>query len=170
MSLGCRFLSIPALLALAVPTSATAAPAKVSSNGTVAILNPLGVLKRTDLDFGTIIVSPTAGTAVMDPLTGLTTTGGLLSAGTAAHPATFTGTGSKNSIVHVKLPTGPITVKRVGGTQTMTVSAFTTDAPKNLKVPANQVFNFAVGATLNVGANQAVGTYVGTFSVTVQYP
>jgi len=28
-------------------------------------------------------------------------------------------------------------------------------------------FTLLVGATLNVGANQAVGTYVGTFSITV---
>jgi Domain of unknown function (DUF4402) len=31
-------------------------------------------------------------------------------------------------------------------------------------------FTFRVGATLNVAAGQAEGTYVGTFDVTVQYP
>ena len=29
--------------------------------------------------------------------------------------------------------------------------------------------SFNVGATLNVGANQAAGSYTGTFSVTVDY-
>ena len=156
-------------LSLVAPAAAVAAPVTKSAAGTIAVLNPLSVLKRIDLDFGTLVVSAT-GTAVLAPSGALTTTGGVLVSGTGAHAAAFTGTGSKNSIVHVKLPTAPITVTRVGGTQTMTVSAFTTDAPKNLKVPPNQIFDFAVGATLNVGANQAAGTYAGTFDVTVQYP
>lgn len=107
----------------------------------------------------------------MDPVAGsLTTTGSVTKAGTAAHPAQFTGTGSKNSVVHIKVPTTPITVTRVGGTETMTVSNWTLNQPANLKVPPNSIFTFNVGATLNVAAAQAVGTYTGTFQVTVQYP
>jgi hypothetical protein len=130
----------------------------------------LSVLKNADLNFGTLVVTG-AGTAVVDPVSGaLTTTGGVTQAGTAEHPALFTGTGSKNSIVHIRVPTTPITVTRVGGTQTMTVSNWTLDGATNRKVPPDSVFTFAVGATLNVGAAQAPGTYTGTFQVTVQYP
>ena len=37
-------------------------------------------------------------------------------------------------------------------------------------VGANQAFQFGVGGQLSVAANQADGTYVGTFDVTVHYP
>jgi len=150
--------------------AAAAGPVTQSASGQVSILSPLSVLKNADLDFGKLVVSGT-GTAVMDPVAGsLTTTGGVTKTGTGAHAAQFTGTGSKNSVVHIRVPTAPITVTRVGGTETMTVSNFTLDQAANLKVPANDIFNFAVGATLSVGAGQAMGIYAGTFQVTVQYP
>jgi hypothetical protein len=157
-----------AMMWLAVPTAAEAA--SQSASGEVTLLSPLSVLKNADLDFGDLVVSG-AGTAVVDPVAGsLTTTGGVTAAGTAAHAALFTGTGSKNSIVHVRVPTAPITITRVGGTETMTVSSWTLDGAANRRVPASDVFTFAVGATLIVGAGQTVGTYTGSFQVTVQYP
>jgi len=147
-----------------------AGAATQSAAGQASILSPLSVLKNADLNFGDLIVSGT-GTAVMDPVAGsLTTTGSVTKAGTAAHAAQFTGTGSKNSIVHIRIPTTPITVTRVGGTETMSVSSWTLDQSANLKVPPNDIFTFAVGATLNVAAGQVAGTYTGTFQVTVQYP
>lgn len=136
----------------------------------MALLSPLSVLKNADLSFGDLVVSG-AGTAVIDPVAGsLATTGGVTKSGISAHAALFTATGSKNSIVHIRIPTTPITVTRAGGTETMTVSNWTLDGPVNRRVPSSDVFTFAVGATLNVAAIQAVGTYSGTFQVTVQYP
>src|SRR5512142_1096825 len=84
-----------------------AAAATQSTAGQASILSPLSVLENADLNFGDLVVSGT-GTAVMDPVAGsLTTTGGVTKAGTAAHAAQFTGTGSKNSIVHIRVPTSP---------------------------------------------------------------
>ena len=51
----------------------------------------------------------------------------------------------------------------------MTVDTFTDDAGVNPKLPAGGSDTFNVGATLNVGATQAAGTYSGTFAVTVNY-
>jgi hypothetical protein len=108
---------------------------------------------------------------VIDPVSGsLTTTGAVTPAGTGAHPASFTGTGSRNSVVLIRLPKNPITLTRVGGTETMTVSNWTLDGSTNRKIPPSDTFDFAVGATLNVAAGQMDGTYAGSFSVTVQYP
>jgi hypothetical protein len=157
-----------AIVVLSAPAAAVAATR--SATGQASVLSSLSVIKNSDLNFGTLVVSGT-GTAVIDPTSGgLTTTGSVIQSGTAEHPALFTGTGSKNSVVHVRIPTTPVTVKRVGGTETMTVSNWTTDAPTNLKVPPSSTFTFKVGGTLNVGAAQAAGTYVGSFNVTVQYP
>lgn len=156
--------------ALLAPAWVAAAPVRGTSPAEVAILSPVSVIKRADLDFGTIVVNG-AGTAVMDPLSGsLTTTGAVIKSGTAAHAARFTSTGSKNAVVHIRLPQNPITVTRVGGSQTMTVSNWTLDGPTNRKIPLNTTFDFTVGGTLNVGATQAEGTYTGTFTITVQYP
>ena len=158
-----------ALACIGISAGASAARTQ-STTAQVALLSPLSVLKQSDLNFGTIVVNG-AGTGVVDPVTGsLTTTGGAAKSGSAAHPALFTGTGSKNSVVHIRLPQNPITVTRVGGTETMTVSNWTLDGDTNRKIPPGSVFDFSVGATLNVNANQAPGTYNGTFSVTVQYP
>lgn len=159
---------LSALLLLALPSAGLASAQ--SATGEAAILSPLSFIKRADLNFGTIVVTG-VGTAVVDPLSGSeTTTGAVTKSGTAAHPARFTSTGSKNAVVHIKLPQNPITVTRVGGTETMTVSNWTLDGPTNRKIPLNTTFDFAVGATLNVGANQAEGAYLGTFAITVQYP
>jgi hypothetical protein len=159
-------------LALLVTAPAAAAPVAAAQNatGSVAVLRSLGLITRADLDFGSLLVA-NAGTVVIDPLTGaITTTGGVSAVGGGAHAATFTATGSRNSVVLIRLPKNAITLTRVGGTQTMTVSNWTLDGQTNRKFPLTAVFDFKVGATVAVAAGQAEGTYVGTFDVTVQYP
>jgi hypothetical protein len=165
-----RLLAASAALALLLsPAAATAAPVQASGSGKAAVLKSLSILKIADLDFGGLVVS-SAGTAVIDPVSGaLTTTGTLVPIGTV-HPATFTATGSRNSVVNIRVPASAITLTRVGGGGTMTVSNWTLDGKPNRKIPLNNAFNFSVGATLNVGAAQPDGIYTGTFAVTVQYP
>lgn len=167
-----RFALLPGALWLQLPAAAAAAPVSATTNasGTATVLRPLTVVKQADLDFGPIIVAG-AGTAVIDAATGnMTTTGPLTRVGTSAHRALFTTTGSRNSVVIIRIPQQPVTLTRVGGTETMTVSNWTLDGPINRRFPINQTFDFAVGGRLNVAAGQADGTYVGTFTVTVQYP
>jgi hypothetical protein len=162
----------PALLPLLLSAAVVAAPVPASRNatGTASVLRPLTIIKQADLDFGELVVMG-AGTAVIDPVSGaLGTTGLITHVGPAAHPAVFTTTGSRTSNVHIRVPQNPITITRVGGTQTMSVSTWTLDGPQNRKFPLTAAFNFAVGATLTVAAGQADGTYLGTFDVTVQYP
>ena len=159
-----------ALALLLVPAAASAAPVQGSAAGSATVLKSLSVLKQADLDFGELIVTG-AGTAIIDPVSGaITTTGPVTRVGTTGHRATFTTTGSRNSIVIIHVPNSAVTLTRVGGGGTMTVSNWTLDGPINRRIPLNRVFNFSVGATLNVGAGQADGVYSGTFAVTVQYP
>lgn len=70
----------------------------------------------------------------------------------------------------IRIPRNPITLTRVGGTETMTVSNWTLEGDNRKTVRANEPFSFRVGGRLNVGANQAEGTYLGTFTVELQYP
>lgn len=164
------FLASVAFALLAAPAVAVAAPVPASATGKGTILRPLTVLKQADLDFGELIVTG-AGTAVINPVTAaITTTGPVTRIGTTGHPATFTATGSRNSVVIIHVPNSAITLTRVGGGGTMTVSNWTLDGPINRRIPPNRAFNFSIGATLNIGAAQADGVYTGTFAVTVQYP
>ena len=168
-----RLLAATAVLApllLAAPVAAAPVPASNNDAGKATILKSLSVVKKADLDFGEIVTA-SAGTAVVDPLGGPeTTTGTNTPVGTTAHPATFTATGSKNAVVNIKIPTAAVTLTRVGGGGTMTVSNWTLDGKTNRKFPLNSAFDFNVGGTLNIGANQPDGDYTGTFTVTVQYP
>ena len=165
----CRFLAAtPILLSAAAVAAPVAAPQPAS--GSAMVLGSLSVAKRADLDFGALIVNG-AGTAIINPVARtLSTTGGVAAFGTAARPAVFTGTGSRNSVVLIRIPRDPITLTRTGGTETVTVSSWTLDGDKNRKIPLGNAFDFAVGATLTIAAGQADGTYVGSFDVTVQYP
>ncbi len=64
----------------------------------------------------------------------------------------------------------PSSATLTSGGNTMTVDTFTHDEGALPKLPSgtgSETFN--VGATLNVGAVQAGGTYSGTFAVTVSY-
>jgi hypothetical protein len=73
-------------------------------------------------------------------------------------------------VVIVRIPKTPITLTRVGGTETMTVSNWTLSGNSNRTVVAQEPFSFSVGGTLFVNANQVEGDYVGTFDVQIQYP
>lgn len=168
-----RFLRLAAALLAALsamPSAAIAAPARATGAATVDLLSPLTIQKLQDLDFGTVAVTA-AGTAVIDPVANsISTTGGLVAAGGTPHAALFRGAASQNSVVNIKLPKQPITLTRVGGAETVTVSNFTLDGPTKRQMAQATTFDIKVGATLTVPAGQMAGQYTGTFDVTAQYP
>ena len=159
--LACAALASPAMAAVPV-TNATA---------TTAILHPINVIKRHDLDFGYIASGTTAGTVVIDPNTdSVSATGGAILLGGSPRAAAFIGAAGSSSVVNIKVPKQPVVLTRAGGTETMTATKFEVEGLDKRTVARAIAFEFRVGATLNVAANQAEGTYVGTFDVTVQYP
>ena len=150
------------LHAQAVPIESTTARA--------IVLRPATVLKIEDLDFGAAVVTG-AGTLVLNPVTGiLTATGGVTPVSGTPHAAHFVGAASGNAVVNIKIPKQPVTLTRVLGTETMTLTNFTLDSPDKRTMARRESFEFRVGGTVNVAADQADGTYLGTFTVTVQYP
>ena len=162
------------LLALAVPAAAHAAPPQLffpnrNATGTAAIILPAQIAKLNDMDFGFVTVT-TAGTATIDSNTdAISTTGGVLFAGGLPHAALFAAISPSKTVVHIRLPRQPVTLTRVGGTETMTVDTWTINGAETRNVVAHEMFEFKVGGTLHVAANQTEGTYVGTFDVTVNY-
>jgi len=119
---------LAALLALCPMAQVGAAPRAASppATATGTLLFPLEIVKNRDLDFGNIAAGATAGTVVINPETDtISATGGALLLGGAPHAAQFTGAAKGNNVVIIRIPKQPVTLTRVGGTQTMTANNFT---------------------------------------------
>ncbi|WP_395621902.1 DUF4402 domain-containing protein [Sphingomonas daechungensis] len=161
-----------AVLGLAMGSPALAAPKAASppATGKVRIGRPITLTWIKDLDFAALRVTA-AGSATINADTGaMTTSGGVQQIAGSPQPAEFQIAAARAAILFVTLPSGSVTLTRVGGTQTMTVSNWDLDGLLGIRIiPQNGVLNFKVGARLNVNANQAEGTYIGQFNVTVDY-
>jgi hypothetical protein len=165
----CLLMAASLTAATATPASAAPTGASPPATGTVRLGRPVTLTWLTDLDFAALTVT-SAGTATINPNTDtMTTTGGVQrSAGTpsAAH---FQIAASRTALLVIAIPNAPITLTRVGGTETMTVSNWTMDGFWLRIVPANGVLDIAVGGRLNVNAGQRDGVYTGQFNVNVDY-
>jgi len=175
MALYSLFLSIVALpLALFASATVHAAPVGVPAGqapaARTALVSPLSLIKTRDLLFGSIASGPTAGTVTINPTNSArTSTGGVTLLGGTFWPASFTGAASGLNLVIIRTPTTPVTLTRIGGTQTVQITDFTIQGGQLRLFLSRQAFDFNVGGTLAVGANQIDGTYVGTFDVTIDY-
>ena len=158
-------LAMPAAAQQVLPRSAVP-----RAQATAALIYPLTVITKANMDFGSIAVAG-AGTAVIDPNSGLmSVTGGVTRLGGAPQPATFVGAARSAAVVIIRVPNQPITLTRVGGSETMQVRSFTLQGQDKRTLARLESFEFNVGATLVVAAGQVEGVYSGTFDVTVQYP
>ena len=141
------------------------------------VLRPLSFFKVNDLDFGDIIASGSAGTVRLAPDGTRSRTGGATLAGSSGEPARFAGLGSYNRQVNISL--GSNTIWITGPGQRMRVrdfeigstpTAILSTSPTRFRITsALGNYNFPVGATLEVNANQAPGDYSGTFTITLNY-
>ncbi len=154
--------------AFAVPGASLAASG--SGVASAVTLRPLSVVKTDDLEFGTLVASPVAGTATINATTDARSTAGGVLAATGALPsaAHFTAAGVSGAVALIALP-GSIVLTRGGGTETMTVTAISSNGPTLRLFPGTATIDVAVGGTLNVAANQVAGAYSGTFTVNVLY-
>jgi len=132
-------------------------------------LRPLSIVKLRDLDFGTLIAGPAAGTVTIDPEDGSrSTTGGVGAAGGAPQAAQFYTYGGPRQ--YIQVTRGPFpTLARVGGGATMTVDELTLNGATFRYLNTSGVLDLRVGGRLRVGANQLAGDYAGNFTITVTY-
>jgi hypothetical protein len=158
-------------IAAAAPGAAAPVMAQTPPYGRANITFAATLRVMQELNFATLTAT-SAGTAVVNPNTeALTTTGGVLRVGGMAYSAMFEAVSPVKNVVHIKIPNKPVTITRIGGTETMTVDTFTLDGTgANRNVVAKEPFTFRVGGTLHVNANQVEGAYFGTFDVEIQYP
>lgn len=160
--------------------SSPAFAATGTGRGEAVVVSRLSFFSVEDLEFGTILAGPTAGTVTVAPDGTRTALSGATLAGGLPQAARFAGRGTFGQFVTISMVATPITITRVGGTETMQVGTFMigsspsttilTTAPRTFQIgSATGIFNFPVGATLSVGANQRDGDYQGTFSITLNY-
>ena len=178
----CPLLSRRALAALTLAFAPFAAPSAHAQNNAqgeaeAIVLRPLSFFKVNDLDFGDIIASTTAGTVRLYPDGSRTRTGGVTLAGSSGEPARFAGLGSYNREVNISLGanqiwiTGPGAQMRVRNFEIgSTPTAILSTTPTRFRIATVLGnYNFPVGATLDVNANQAPGDYSGNFTITLNY-
>lgn len=158
-----------------LPVSAQAG--NTTGDTQVALITPLSFISYRDLDFGRVISTNVAGTVTISAAGVRSTTGGVVTVGNDFQVARFAGRGTQNQRLRIRIT--PTTLTLTGPGASMTVNNFTIGPAPTLQpagaspnfriVPADGIFWFTVGGTLNVGANQPGGTYSGTFSATLDY-
>ncbi len=168
------FKSLIAVATLTVAgLSASAQQTSTASSGVSAtIITPISITKTQDMNFGNIAVSTSSGgTVVLAPAGTRTTTGGVTLPATTGSPAaaSFTVSGQDNYTYAITLPSSAVTIDD-NASHTMDVTTFTSN-PSTTGTLSSGTQTLNVGATLTVGAAQAVGTYSADvpFDVTVNY-
>lgn len=165
---------ILAVLALAVPAASAQTPGRAEATATVTIYKAITLTKVLDMKFGAVAAGPTSGTIVLSPEGARTGTGGaapLANSDTVSADAPtyaeFTASGPANQAYSISLPIQPVEMNQ--GADRMTLTDFRSSLGAAGRLSSSGTQTFKVGATLNVGANQPVGEYMGQFEVTVAY-
>ncbi|MXP48335.1 DUF4402 domain-containing protein [Altererythrobacter luteolus] len=165
-------------LALTLSAQAVAAPGDthtLQGQARVRIIEPIGIQNVADLRFGRIMQPATAGTVSIGTDGAVTETGGAIGSTTTPQLAGGQGAGSFAVFGDPRrrfIVTVPLFATISNGTSTMLVDQFQWMDSFGFgfgRMDTNGVANLSVGARLNVGANQQVGTYSGTYDVTVLY-
>jgi len=156
-----------ALLLVPVETFAAGPSDNASANARVKVVKPVRITTQSDMDFGEVLTSASAGTVVLSTDGTVAGNGGAyLFDDTNAQAAAFRVSGEGLEVYNITLPTS-VTLSESGG-GTMTLNSFNHDATGVLANNGQE--DFSVGATLNMGAEQVQGDYSGSFTVSVNYP
>ena len=161
------------LIAAAMAATAVASPAAAASSDTAdsraLLLLPLTLTKVDDLDFGTVVSSPVAGTVTVNAASGLRTrAGGVTLVGSApGQRALFAWAGTPSQLVTFDL-SYPTSLDDGAG-HSVLIALLYLQSSAAIADSAG-VVQVGVGGSILISANQTEGTYTNTFSVTANYP
>ena len=165
-----KFFAVAILFSGVSVISSAQVTAKATASST--IVTPIGITKTVDMNFGNVAInSTTDGTVILSPAGNRTPDGGVTlptTVGTVA-AAEFSVTGANNYTFSITLPSTSHEIK--SDLNTMSVTDFTSTPTPTGIISATGSVTVKVGATLNVSAGQAAGTYtsVTPFEVKVNY-
>jgi hypothetical protein len=149
---------------VAVTLSAAALAASTNATATATVIVPMTITAGTALNFGTFAANSTGGTVVITTGGARSATGSVaLSSTTPGVAGSFNVTGNASSTFAITGP-GPFNVS--SGANTMAVTLTGLAATGTL---AGGTATILVPGTLAVGANQAPGSYTGTYAMAVEY-
>ncbi len=152
--------------------------AQASSPALATIIAPIAISNDVVLDFGAIVAGTAVGTVDMATDGTRTASGCTTHTSDNGSPASFIVTGQPNFNYSITLPAGSTTISDGTVANTMTVTNWISDpaAGNNGVLNGTGTQTLAVGARLNVGANQVPWSYSsqntggsGAFTVTVNY-
>ena len=153
-----------AAIALFAATAVHAAPATDSGTGRATVLQQITATSTSDLDFGTVVPGTSASTVTVLS-SGVRTCGsGVTCTGTPTPPAWQITATPLRTIYWNGTPTVTVTN---GTGDTMTVNLLNLNSIHNMPVSGSD--NIAIGAILQIGANQPDGDYSGVFTVDFSY-
>jgi hypothetical protein len=154
---------------LALITGTTFAQDTASDNATVSagIVSVITISNEAGLNFGKVISDATGGTVIIAPDDARTGTAQFVTVATSnPSAASFTVNAADNYTYNVTYNMSGVLTS---GANTMVVDTFTNDLGTDSRLGTGGDETMTVGATLTVGANQAVGPYLGTLNVQVAY-
>lgn len=156
-----------ALASLFVASDSQAAQA--TANATATVMTPISISKTADLRFGKFSAL-TGGTVVISTAGARSATGAVvLSSTDAGGAAAFTVSGDASATYAITLPSSATITHTTDATKTMSVGSFGSNPSGTGTLSAGGSQALAVGGTLTVGSAQTVGSYTGTFNVSVEY-
>ncbi|MBT6095479.1 MAG: DUF4402 domain-containing protein [Rhodospirillaceae bacterium] len=145
-------------------TTSTSDSATATVSGSVAA--PISISATTALSFGTITPYSTSGTITVSTAGSTTAINVTEMAGGSASEGVFTITGNGGAAFSITLPS---TSTLSNGVNSMTVNSFQHDAGASPTISGGGSRDVSIGATLNVGADQANGNYSGVYTVFGNY-
>jgi Domain of unknown function (DUF4402) len=165
-----NFLTVIVTAAVVMTSNFSYAQATATASTSAKIITPISIAKTADMNFGNIAVSASlSGTAVLAPAGTRTTGGGggvtLPSTTGTVSAATFTVSGAASYTYAITLPAS-CTISDASS-HTMTINAFTSTPSSTGTLSTGGTQTLTVGATLNVSAAQAAGSYTNATGVPV---
>jgi Mat/Ecp fimbriae major subunit len=156
-----------AVVALGLVSQPAGASNQATGHASAVILQAINLVENTAMNFGDIFQTGGAGTVTLTPANAISGAGFNFFGATSA--GQFTATGTAGAPAVITFSTGDTLSN---GAQTIPIGTYTTDAGASpvfpgASGPGNLVFH--VGATLTIAATQAAGSYIGTYTVTVNY-
>ena len=152
-------------------TAATFAQSSATATATTTLITPISILKKADLNFGTIASSNTDGTiTIASASTGdVSRTGGVTQVtGSSTSAAKFTVTGESTSSISVLYPTNAITLTNTtdGKTNTLSLAPSIPSSTASAHLVGGTL-DIYVGGVLTVPALTVSGTYTNTTDLTL---
>lgn len=156
-------LGISSILACAVlaPQDASATHQTPVTAISISNTQTLGFGKFAAGSGGSVTISPSGARSATGGVALLSSSGGAA--------AQFTVSGDPNFTYAISLPANGTVALTSGGGQTMPLNSFSSSPGPTGQLSVLGKQTISVGATLNVGSNQATGSYSGAFDVMVDY-